>query len=133
MKRFLLAVAAVAVVWVTGCSGGGSTTTPPPPPVGFTNASLKGTYVFSMTGTMFDPAIQAVDNFSRVGVFSADGGGSILTGGLEDSYQSGEDNPFDITGGSYTVNADGRGTLSLTTPGGTVVILFVCHRTYFHG
>jgi hypothetical protein len=120
MKRFLLAVAAVAVVWVTGCSGGGSTTTPPPPPVGFTNASLKGTYVFSMTGTMFDPAIQAVDNFSRVGVFSADGGGSILTGGLEDSYQSGEDNPFDITGGSYTVNADGRGTLSLTTPGGTV-------------
>jgi hypothetical protein len=120
MKRLLLVVAACAVAWVTGCSGGGSTTITPPPPVGFSNASLKGTYVFSLTGSMFDPAIQAVDNFSRVGVFSADGGGSILAGGLEDSYQSGEDNPFDITGGSYTVNADGRGNLNLTTPGGTI-------------
>jgi hypothetical protein len=120
MKRFLLAVAACAIAWATGCSGGGSTTITPPPPVGFTNASLKGTYVFSMTGTTADPNF-GTSSFSRVGVFVADGGGNIqTTGGLEDVHKFGANNTFDITGGSYVVNSDGRGTLSLITSGGTV-------------
>ena len=121
MRRlFLLAVAACAFAWATGCSGGGSTTITPPPPVGFTNASLKGTYVFSMTGTTADPNF-GTSSFSRVGIFIADGGGNIqASGGLEDVHKFGSDNTFDITGGSYVVNSDGRGTLSLITSGGTV-------------
>jgi hypothetical protein len=120
MKRLLLAVAACAIVWATGCSGGSSIAPPPPPPVGFTNASLKGTYVFSMTGTTADPNF-GTSSFSRVGIFIADGGGDIqTTGGLEDVHKFGSDNTFDITGGSYVVNSDGRGTLSLITSGGTV-------------
>jgi hypothetical protein len=121
MKRLLLAVAACAIAWATGCSGGGSTPPPPPPQVGFTNSSLKGTYVFSMTGTAADTATESLGSFSRVGVFIADGGGNIqTTGGLEDQHQFGANNTFAINGGNYVVNSDGRGTLSLITSGGTV-------------
>jgi hypothetical protein len=120
MKRLLLAVAACAVACATGCSGGGSTKITPPPPVWFTNSSLKGTYVFSMTGTTADPNF-GTSSFSRVGVFIADGGGNIqTTGGLEDVHQFGSNNTFAINGGSYVVNSDGRGTLSLINSGGTV-------------
>ena len=120
MKRLLLSVAACAVAWATGCSGGGSTKITPPPPVGFTNSSLKGTYVFSMTGTTADPNF-GTSSFSRVGIFIADGGGNIqATGGLEDQHQFGSNNTFAINGGSYVINSDGRGTLSLINSGGTV-------------
>lgn len=122
MKRLLLVVTAFAAAWVTACSGGGSTgIAPPPPTTGFSNASLNGTYVFSITGSADDPNLGIVDNFARVGIFIADGKGDIsTTGGLQDQHEFGAPNLFAITGGSYVVNADGRGTLSLTTSGGTV-------------
>ncbi len=119
MNRLLLVLTIAAAVWTSSCSGGSSTPVPPPSG-GFTNASLKGNYVFSMTGTTADPNF-GTSSFSRVGVFSADGGGGIATtGGLEDVHAFGADNIFNITGGSYVVNADGRGTLNLMTSGGTV-------------
>jgi hypothetical protein len=119
MNRLLLVLTIFAVAWTNSCSGG-SSTPPPPPSGGFNNASLKGNYVFSMTGTTADPNF-GTSSFSRVGVFSADGGGGIATtGGLEDVHAFGADNIFNITGGSYVVNADGRGTLNLMTSGGTV-------------
>jgi hypothetical protein len=119
MNRLLLVLTIFAVAWTTSCSGG-SSTPPPPPSGGFNNASLKGNYVFSMTGTTADPNF-GTSSFSRVGVFIADGGGGIATtGGLEDVHAFGADNIFNITGGSYVVNADGRGTLNIMTSGGTV-------------
>jgi hypothetical protein len=121
MKRLLLVLTAFAAAWSTSCSSGGSTTVTPPPPVGFSNSSLKGTYVFSVSGSTIDPAAQTVDNFSRVGVFIADGGGNIeTTGGLEDQHQFGSDNQFGINGGGYVVNSDGRGTLCLETSSGEI-------------
>jgi hypothetical protein len=120
MKHLLFVLAIFAVAWTSSCSGGSSTVVPPPTG-GFNNASLAGTYVFSMTGSTFDATIQTVDSFSRVGIFSADGKGGISTTvGVEDVHKFGADNVFSITGGSYMVNADGRGTLSLITSGGTV-------------
>jgi hypothetical protein len=120
MKRLMLVFTAFAAAWVSACSGGGSNTIVPPPSGGFSNANLKGTYVFSMTGTTVDQQA-GTSLFSRIGVFTADGKGDIAaTGGLEDVHIFGADNLFAITGGSYVVNADGRGTLSLTDSGGTV-------------
>ena len=120
MKRLLFVLALFAVAWTSSC-GGGSSTVVTPPTGGFTNGSLTGTYVFSMTGSTFDTNVQTVDSFSRVGIFSADGKGGISTTvGVEDVHKFGLDNTFPITGGSYAVNADGRGTLSLITSGGTV-------------
>src|SRR5580693_9074336 len=122
MKRLLFVLALFAVAWTSSCGGGGgSNTVVPPPTGGFNNGSLTGTYVFSMTGSTIDTAVQSVDSFSRVGIFSADGKGGISTTvGVEDVHEFGADNIFSITGGSYVVNADGRGTLSLITSGGTV-------------
>jgi hypothetical protein len=120
MNRLLLVLMVVAVAWTSSCSGGGSGTITPPPSGGFNNASLKGTYVFSMTGATADTTF-GTSSFSQVGVFTADGGGGIsTTGGVEDIHIFGAANIFNITGGSYVVNADGRGTLSLINSGGTV-------------
>lgn len=121
MKRLLFVLTLFAVAWTSSCSGGSSTVVPPPTG-SFTNASLSGAYVFSLTGTTVDANnIAGTDSFSRVGVFSADGKGNIATtGGLEDVHKFGADNIFSISGGSYMVNADGRGTLSFITSGGTV-------------
>ncbi|MHB8501345.1 MAG: hypothetical protein ACYDCG_16770 [Candidatus Acidiferrales bacterium] len=124
MKRLLLVVSAFAAAWATACGGGSSNIIAPPPPTGgFTNASLNGAYVFAMTGTVFDPNnfTSSFDSFSRVGVFIADGKGNIAaSGGLEDVHKFGADNTFALTGGSYAINADGRGTLSLITAGNTI-------------
>jgi hypothetical protein len=119
MKRLLFVLTLFPVVWTSSCSGGSSTVVTPPTG-GFNNASLSGAYVFSMTGSTADSTF-GTSSFSRVGVFSADGKGDIATtGGLEDVHKFGADSIFSITGGSYVVNADGRGTLSLITSGGTV-------------
>ena len=119
MKRLLLVLTVLAAVWTSSCSGGGSSPPPPPPATGFNNGSLKGSYVFAMTGSTV--ATGTVTSFSRVGVFIADGGGGIATtGGLEDVHAAGSDNIFNITGGSYVINSDGRGTLNLTNSSGTV-------------
>ncbi len=120
MKRVIFVLTLFVVAWSSSCSGGSSPIVPPPSG-GFTNASLNGAYVFSMTGTTADNTF-GTSSFSRVGVFSADGKGDIAaTGGVEDVHKFGADNIFGITGGSYTVDADGRGTLSLMTSGGATV------------
>jgi hypothetical protein len=119
MKRLVLVLTVLTAIWTSSCSGGSATVPPPPPATGFNNGSLKGSYVFAMTGSTV--ATGSVTSFSRVGVFSADGGGGIAaTGGVEDVHVAGADNIFNITGGSYVVNADGRGTLSLINSSGTV-------------
>jgi hypothetical protein len=60
-------------------------------------------------------------NFARVGTFTADGQGNI-TGGIEDANFPGVVVNLQnaITGGSYTVNADGRGSMTLLFTGGEV-------------
>jgi hypothetical protein len=110
MKRLLTAFAAAVALWSAACSSG--STIPPPPPVGgFTLADLNGQYVFTTNGEVTNggPTV----NIARTGVFSANGQGGI-TGGVEDVNASGMYTPaIQIAGGSYTMNADGRGTLIL--------------------
>jgi hypothetical protein len=78
--------------------------------VQFNNSSLKGNYIFSLSG------IDANGNaFYAVGAVTADGNGNI-TGGEEDlnDVTSGYFQATSMTG-TYTVNADGRGTLNLNS------------------
>lgn len=108
MKRLLL-FTAVAVASIAAACGGGGSTPPPPPPVGkFTNADLKGQYAFSMSGEDLNAAFIA-----RVGSFFADGNGNI-TQGLEDVNSVAGVNAVSFTGGSYAIQPNGRGTLTLT-------------------
>jgi hypothetical protein len=98
-------------------AGCGSSANPvvPPPTGSFTNADLNGTYVFSIVGS------DNVGSFVAItGAFTANGmgGNGGITGGTIDINDSSTtpvtNSP--ITGGSYTVTADGRGQAALTTP-----------------
>ena len=58
------------------------------------------------------------------GSFVADGHGNILPGGFEDADGAGSTGtqpPQELSGGTYTIGADNRGSLSLTTSSGTTV------------
>ncbi|MGH9741670.1 MAG: hypothetical protein ACRD51_04890 [Candidatus Acidiferrum sp.] len=121
MKRSSLLCLILVAFWAGACSGGGGTTvTTPPPNNGFSNNSLDGQYAFSMSGT--DASTGSEVPFARVGSFIANGEGGI-TGGVEDVnliLGGGGANELGFTGGSYTVNSDGRGTLSLIDSTGTL-------------
>jgi hypothetical protein len=117
--RFVLPVALSTLAVLAGCGGGNGTAKPTPPPSGgFSVANLKGTYVFSLTGSDVN------NNFvTMTGVFTATGtaGNSGISGGVIDINDSASVFTSNaITGGSYTVTADGRGqaTLMTTTPFG---------------
>ena len=71
----------------------------------FGSASLRGSYAFSLTGK------NAAGPFARAGSFSADGTGG-LQGGLEDVRDSSGVRQNVFFTGTYSVGADGRGTLS---------------------
>jgi hypothetical protein len=120
MKRGLLLCLSLAALWASACGGGGTTVTPPPPTGPFSNQSLSGQYAFSMTGSEIASSNLATSNtFTRVGSFTADGKGGI-TAGEEDINLASGASQFTFTGGSYTVGADGRGTLTLVDSSGTL-------------
>lgn len=72
---------------------------------GYASSSLQGSFAFSIAGS------NASGHFFRAGSFTADGAGN-LNGVLEDvNAASGATSTPISTTGSYTVGADGRGTL----------------------
>ena len=72
---------------------------------GYASSSLQGNFAFSIAGS------NASGHFFRAGSFAADGAGN-LNGVLEDvNAASGATSTPISTTGSYTVSADGRGTL----------------------
>ncbi len=110
-----------AILLASLCAACGSSTAivgpPPPPPTGnFSSASLKGQYAFSMSGR--EACGNIFDSFARAGTFFADGQGHI-TGGLEDVNTCAGVATLQFTSGSYSITADGRGTLNLTNSTGT--------------
>lgn len=74
--------------------------------IGFSNASLKGNYVFALRGLNLGAA------WSAIGEFSANGSGQ-LQNGLEDTNNATATLTKAAFGGSYLVNPDGSGTLTL--------------------
>jgi hypothetical protein len=86
-----------------------------PPPVGkFSKGSLNGTYAFTTNGEVITNNGAGATPMVRVGSFVADGAGGI-TGGVEDVNTLGTPSGARvISGGSYNIGADRRGTISLT-------------------
>ena len=110
-------VSIVLALFAAACGGGGGNNGgPPPPPPKFTNASLSGQYAFSMSGTELCAGQGSL--FARIGTFTADGHGNI-TNGLEDVNVCTGVGILQFTGGRYSIDADGRGSLSLTNSTGT--------------
>src|SRR5579884_2331041 len=88
-----------------------------PVTIQFGNASLTGTYVF-FASRLSDSSGSGFEY--RAGTFVADGQGN-LTGGINDVAQG---TAGTLGSGSYTVHADGRGSLTFTDDGGTHIFAF---------
>ncbi len=99
----------LALAGTVACGGRGVTL--PNPTGNYSNASLKGSYVYQIHG--FDTA---GNPFREVGVFTADGAGHI-TDGSDDSSTSAV--ATQVTG-SYTVAQDGTGFIDINTSFGAI-------------
>lgn len=120
MKRCLTLTALLLASLLAGC-GGSTPITPPPPAGNFSNASLKGQYAFSMSGK------NATNGafIGRIGSISADGKGDI-TSGLEDMLDLSTGTPastITFSNGSYQIEQNGRGTMTLNVTGGGTLSL----------
>lgn len=124
-NRFVLPFALSFLAALAGC-GSSSPTATPPPTGGFTNSNLKGTYVFSTSGTDVNGAPIAI-----VGSFTACGcSGGTISGGTIDAGDPALSAPISLqsfSSGTYKITADGRGQaeLSTSTALGTVTLDFV--------
>lgn len=122
MKRRLGILTLLIGAALAGC--GGSSSTPPPPPTGgFSDASLSGQYAFSMAGA--DATTGAY--LARVGSFIADGNGKI-TAAMEDVVALGSTPPAAVivfSGGTYEIQANGRGVLVLSDSNGGGLQLYL--------
>ncbi len=118
----LLALSTLSLLVACGSSG---PKVVPPPTGGFTTGSLSGTYVFSYSGTDVTDSTTSASYFAIVGALTANNGG--LTGAIDviDPEQGAAlDIPYvltnqALTGGSYSITADGRGhgTIRITYNG----------------
>ncbi len=115
--RFVVPIAFSALVILAGCGGGNGTSKPTPPPSGaFSNASLTGTYTFSVAGA------NGSGIFAMAGTFVACGcvQGTISSGTVDLNDPSGPAIAAAIGSNStYRITSDGRGLarLFITIPG----------------
>lgn len=110
----------ILILTLAGCGGGGGFNPrfAGTPTGSFTNASLSGTYVFSLAGTNIGGF------FATAGTFQADGNGNITSGVQDVNASSGVFTQLPVFG-SYRVTADGRGTAVLNSQVATMTLDFV--------
>jgi hypothetical protein len=128
VKRLLVLAVALCATYAAACGGGGSNPPPPVAPVGFTNASLSGSYAFSMAGEDLSS-----EPLSRVGSFTADGNGNI-TAALEDVTDAGNvSQGVQFTTGTYSIQSNGKGTLTLSSTVGTGIQFSIAMQSTTQG
>lgn len=118
MSRQPLLLSILLATLAAACSGGSTTVVIAPPPAtgNFSNADLRGQYAFSMAGTEICAGFSSF--FGRIGSFTADGNGHI-TGGVEDVNTCTGVQTLQFASSTYSIQANGRGTLTLRNSTGT--------------
>ena len=122
MKRLSLLLSVALASFAAACSSGGSGVQPPPPTGNFTLASLKGNYAFSMVGEDINGGF-----ITRVGSFIADGNGGI-TSAFEDLIDTSTGTITTVAftqPGTYSISANGKGTMTFQTAAGTGLVLSI--------
>jgi hypothetical protein len=108
-KAIVLIITLATLSLLVACGS----SSPKPNPVGASKNSLNGTYVFSSTGVDTNALFLAM-----AGTLNANGSGGI-TGGTMDLIGGDILTPTPvaqpITGGTYTIGADGRGKITINT------------------
>jgi hypothetical protein len=120
VKSRYAALLLVLALLLLGCGSG--KVVPPPPAGPYSNASLTGQYAFLLNGNTANGAYTA-----RIGSFTADGSGHV-TGGLQDMLNLNTGAPasvISITSGSYTIQSNGTGTLTINGSDGSVLQLMM--------
>ncbi len=126
--RVLIVLAAItSILFAVGCGSSNGFTKPNP--TGFSNSSLSGTYVLSLSGTDVNVGASTASLFAIVGTITADGKGNI-TGGTVDinDLDLGGTGVFlgqTVSASTYSIATDGRGTGTLKTPHGNFGLDFV--------
>jgi hypothetical protein len=111
-------------VGTAACGGGGGTISANPAPTPttgpFSVSSLNGTYAFEISGQ------DGGGFFARVGSFAANGAGSV-SGGVQDLSSAIVPGvaTLAISSGSYMLNSNGKGTLTLTDQAETIQLSIV--------
>ncbi len=117
MKKLFLALPLSALFFLFGCGGGGPSGANGGGGGGgtgsFSNASLSGSYVYTISG--FDLGNNGTP-YREAGVFTVDGNGNITSG--TDDFTEGASgiSPANATG-TYSISSDGTGTLSFNLNG----------------
>src|SRR2546426_2561373 len=121
-SRLFLSATLLLALTIAAC--GGSSFTPPPPPGNgpFSNASLSGSYAFTMTGNDANGFF-----FMRAGSLVADGKGNFT--GIEDVNSAQGLFTAIAFNGTYTVGGAGRGTMTANAAGTTTYRLTVVSNT----
>jgi hypothetical protein len=78
------------------------------------DGNLNGTYVFRAQGENVDTNTNAVGPYQILGAITFDGNGAV-TGGEQTFADSSTSGSTTITGGTYFLGPDGRGTLTINT------------------
>jgi hypothetical protein len=128
MRKILLTlISFVGLAALVACGDRSSVHTPVPPGpstgnnAGFSDASLTGTYVFSVSGFNSNRSF----SYASIGVFAADGAGNITSGTRDTVNDTGGQTLSEPITGTYSVNQDGRGQAVLNGSSGQVIYRFV--------
>jgi hypothetical protein len=114
MKKLSLALALISLVFCVACGSNG---------IGglignghFSNTSLKGNYVYQITGWDFSSGSPVP--YQEAGVFAANGSGTITSGTDDFTEESSGGVGTSTDSGTYSIASDGTGTLTLNFSGG---------------
>jgi hypothetical protein len=120
MRRLFLSLGLLALVFCVACGSGSNAVTGFIPKGPFSNANLKGQYVYQISGLDFTVNPNGVP-YREAGVFAANGGGQI-TGGTDDFVEGNGVVATNPATGTYVVNNDGTGGITLNV--GTSTLTF---------
>jgi hypothetical protein len=112
-RNWALATALIVLCVANGCSNSQSDKSSGPV---FSNASLHGNYMYTLSGSSF--SANGTSQYKESGSFVADGNGNI-TGGVDDFVQNSNLSTSQPTG-TYKIASDGTGTVTLALNRGTV-------------